>query len=79
MEAGGEVKTEGGGARAMAVFDVPAAPDAVWAAVRDLPKYPSLVSGVLNVQVSGCAHWSVVCGRFETCPIHGLRSWDAGE
>jgi ribosome-associated toxin RatA of RatAB toxin-antitoxin module len=45
------VKTEGGGARAMAVFDVPAAPDAVWAAVQDLPKYPALVSGVLNVQV----------------------------
>lgn len=45
------VKTPDGGARAMAVFDIPAAPEAVWAAIQDLSKYPKLVSGVLGVQV----------------------------
>jgi hypothetical protein len=45
------VKLPGMGARAMAIFDVAAPPEMVWASINDLPRYASIVSGVTAVEV----------------------------
>ena len=45
------VKLPGLGARAMAVFDVPAPPEVVWDCINDIKQYPKMVSGVTAVQI----------------------------
>ena len=44
-----------GGARALAVFDVPAPPALVWECINDLPNYPRMVPGVAATTVYGGA------------------------